>query len=328
MRPPLVHALAVALLLSAYAVGGAMLVAGAGPGDPVTVEGRVTGPDGSAAGEAVVLVGEYGLLTKLSPDELRDIAAQDPGDVTVVDVAADGAFETTVSYERADAAVALTDDKVSEVLRLGHDNATVAFALHERRPQTVHAAAASVSHGEKRTELHLGLVNNGDAAVENLTVTLGGLPDGWTVADVATDGSYDGDRRSVSWAAVPAGAEADATVRLAVPADAAVGDYEVSVAVDSTSHPVAVDDASVEVLPAETPGPTTTVLGGDETTTGGTGSDPPSGTTSPPEPTASPTPSNTPAPVGTTSPGFGVGLAVAALAGAALGVGRSGRGPP
>lgn len=319
MRHPLVPALLVVLLLGAYALAGAAVVGGAAPDEQVTIDGTVTGPDGGAASDAVVLVGEYAMLTKLSPDDLREVAAGEPQDVTVVEVGADGGFATTVAWERADAAVALDDDGISEVVRLGHDNVTLSLALHERRPQVIHAAASSVSHGETETRLFVSLVNNGDEPVENLSVAIEGLPDGWSVAGVETAGTYDAETGTMTWASVPAGAEVDTTVTLTVPADAAVGEYGLTLSAESDSHPVSVDGATVEVLPEETAGPTKTVAGGDGDDATPTSRE--DGTISPP-PTAAGTASPTPSPVGTTSPGFGALVTAVAAGLAALVVRR------
>jgi len=314
MRHPLVPALLVVLLLGAYALAGVAVVDGA-PDERVTVDGTVTDADGAPASDAVVLVGEYAMLTKLSPADLREVAAGEPQDVTVVAVGDDGGFATTVAWERADAAVALDDDGISDVVRLGHDNATLSLALHERRPQVVHAHGSSVSHGETETRLFVSLVNNGDGPVENLSVAIEGLPDGWSVAGVETAGAYEATGRTLSRASVPAGAEVDTTVTLAVPADAAVGEYDVTLSAESDSHPVSVDGATVEVLAEETAGPTKTAVGGDGATT-----TPADVSTANPTPTGTASP--TPSPVGTTSPGFGALAAVGAAGLVALVVGR------
>lgn len=312
MRHPLVPALAVVLLLAAYAAagtavaGGSALVGAPDSADQVTVDGTVTGVDDAPAGDAVVLVGEYGLLSKKSPAELRDIAADDPADLAVVEVADDGSFSTTVDRRQADAVLALSDAGVSETVRLGGENATLSLQLHEHRPQTVYAAVSSVSYGENRTRMYVSLVNNGDAAVENLTVDVTSLPDGWSVADVETDGSYDAASRTLTWRSVPAGAEVDTTVTLVVPEAATVGEYRADLAGSSDAHPVTVEDATVELLPEETAGPTETALGGD-------------GATSTPrytddlETTTTSTPTDTPRPTATSTPGLGVLVALAGL---------------
>jgi hypothetical protein len=263
MRHPLVPAVAVVLLLATYAAAGTALAGGPGPGDQVAVDGTVTGADGSVPGDALVLVGDRAMLTKLSPSELLSVAEDDPQNLAVVEVGEDGAFAATVPWKRADAAVAVSDAGVSEVVRLGHENTTVDLQLHERRPQTVYTAAASFAHDENRTRLHVSLVNNGDGAVEKLTVTVGSLPDGWSVAGVETDGSYDPAARTITWSSVAAGAEVDTTVTLAAPVDVDVGEYEVVFGAASDSHPVEIQDATVEKMPEDTAGPTKTVVGGD-----------------------------------------------------------------
>lgn len=301
MRHQLVPAVLVAVLLVAYGVAGAALAGGAAAGDAVTVEGTVTGTDGAADDDTVVLVGEYAMLAKLSPSELRDVADDDPQDLTVVEVGPDGAFAANVSAARADGAVALSDDGVSETVRLGNQGATLSLRLHERRPQTVRTAATPAGPGEV-TRLHVDMHNNGDHAVENLSVALAALPDGWHVVDADAGGAYDADARALTWASVRASGHVDVTVSISVPEDAAVGEYVVGLRADSDTTPVAVENATVEVR-EETAGPT-------ETRTGSLGGDEQTATETPVTATQSPT--------GTSIPGFGVAAALVALAAAVL----------
>lgn len=303
MRHPLVPAVLVVLLLAAYAVAGVAFAGGADAGDAVTVEGTVTGTDGATTSDAVVLLGEYAMLAKLTPSELREAADENRSDLTVVPVASDGTFATNVSAARADGAVALSDDGVSETVRLGNQGATLSFQLHERRPQSVHAAAAPAEPGEV-TRLHVDLRNNGDHAVRNLSVTVTALPDDWRVVDNDTAGTYDAGERTLAWESVAAGDSIDATITVAVPEDAGVGAYGIGLRADSDTNPISVENATVDVR-EETSGPT-------ETHTGSLGDD---------EATASETPvTATPSPTGTSVPGFGVAVALVALAAAALAV--------
>lgn len=308
MRSDLRSVLAAALLVLVGVSAGATpaLAAGTGTGDEVRIDGTVTGPDGAPAGDSVVLVGDAAMLSKLSPDELRAFAADDPERLTVVPVGDDGQFETTVPRDRAEAAVAVSDAGISEVVRLGRSDASLSLRLHERRPQTVRASASAVSVDDRRTELSVGLINTGDEDVENLSVTLTSLPDGWTVEDVETDGSYRAADATLTWTAVPAGDQVDATVVLRVPEDAPVGEYTVDLRARSDSHPVAVDPVTVHLRPEETEQPTTRVPAGDgdaSTTDRHTATE--RHTTDPP---ARESPTVTPV------PGFEVAAALAALA--------------
>lgn len=317
MRHPLVPTLLVVALLAAYGLGGTALVAGAAGAD-VTVEGTVTGPDGEPAGDAVVLVGEHGLLSKMSPSELRDVAADDPQDLAVVEVVENGSFSATVDRRHADAALALSDGGVSEVADVASGEA-LDLRLHERRPQTVYASAVALSHGERQTDLYLSLVNNGDEAVENMTMSVTSLPDGWSVASVETAGTYDAEAGRLTWSSVPPGAEVDTTLVLDVPADAAVGDYAVEFGATSDSHPVSAEDAPVEVLPEKTAGPTQTVFDDGTPRDTDDGSETDAATpTETPGMTDGTTPTATPA----DSPGFGAVVALAALVAGALLWGR------
>jgi len=264
MRRSLYATLLVLLLVAPPAVG-TTVVAGAGSdGDTershrhdVRISGTVTGVDGAPAGDAVVLFGSDSTLTTFSPDELRDLAAADPANLTVVPADGDGRFEATVARGRAEAAVALTDDGVSDLVFTGRENGTVDFRLYERRPQTVHAHIGAVSHDERRGDLFVNLVNSGDTAVENLSVTLVSIPDGWSVAGVETAGRYRSERRTLTWSSVAPGAEVDTTVVLSVPEGTPPGEYAVELRAGSDIHRVDVESETVEVLPEETPGPTT-----------------------------------------------------------------------
>lgn len=291
---------------STTSTAGTAATADPGPGDDVTVEGTVTGIDGDPASDAVVLIGDEAMLTKLTPEELRDVAADDPRDLTVVEVERDGAFETTVAWKRADGAVALSDDGISEVASIGHRNATLSMALHERRPQTVHTAAGAVSADEHQVQVYVSLVNNDDWTVRTLSLAVTALPEGWAIADVETAGTFHPDDRTLTWASVEPGAEVDTTIVLTVPEDTPVGEYEVGVRADSDTHLVDADAVTVETLPAETAAPTTTSSPGDD---GGT-------------PTAGDDAASSPATTSTTGAGFSIGVALVALALATAGLAR------
>jgi len=228
-----------------------------GPGDDVRIEGSVSGVDGDPAADAAVIVGESATLRERSTDGLRALAAADPPNVTVVRPDHDGAFATTVGWDRADAAVAVSDRGVSELRVLGHENATLALRLHERRPQVVFAHFGSVSHGERRGDLLVSLVNNGEATIRRLWVTVTSLPAGWSVAAVRGDGQYHSANRTLEWASVPPGEEVDTMVVVSVPVTATSREYTVGLEAVSTTHPVTVENETVEVLASETPGPTT-----------------------------------------------------------------------
>jgi len=297
-----VHAralLTVCLLVAA--VGATALTVGANHSDEVTVDGTVTGTDGSPAGDAVVLIGQDATLTTHSPAELLAIAEDDPNDPTGVPVADDGRFSTTLDSRRAEAAVAVSEDETSDLVYLHSENATLDIRLYDHRPQTVHAHLGSVAHDERRAQLFVNLGNSGETTISNLSVTLGELPDGWSVAEARTDGQYHATNRTLAWSSVGPSEEVDTTVVLSVPGDASAGTYTVSLSADSDTHRVDVSDETVEVLPEKTAGPTETVLPGDG------------------EETAASTSATPTSPTATSASGPGMGLAVtlAALAGAA-----------
>ncbi|MXR41685.1 hypothetical protein GRX01_10090 [Halobaculum sp. WSA2] len=228
-----------------------------GPGDDVRIEGTVTGVDGEPAADAAVIVGESGTLRELSTDELRALAAADPPNVTVARVGDDGGFAATVDWDRADAAVAVSDRGVSELRILGHENATLALRPHERRPRTVFAHLGAIGHGERRGDLYLSLVNNDETAVRTLSVRVTSLPERWSIAAVRGDGRFHPANRTIEWSSVAPGEEVDTTVVVATPATPSPGAYSVGLRAASATHPVAIENETVEVRPAETPGPTT-----------------------------------------------------------------------
>lgn len=260
-RHPLVPALVTLLLLGAYAAGGAMLVAAdPGPGDEVSIDGTVTAPDGTAASDAVVLFSSDETLDRFTPDELRAFAEDPPENVTVTTVDGDGRFDATVTWERSEAALAVSDAGISEIVFTGRENTTIDLRLRENRPQTVHAHIGSISHDEQETDLFINLQHNGETAVEDLSVTVDSLPEGWSIERVETDGQYDADSRTLTWASIQPGNEVDTTLVVRAPEDADPGEYTVELRAESTTHDISVADPveTVEILPENTPGPTTT----------------------------------------------------------------------
>ncbi|QZY00661.1 NEW3 domain-containing protein [Halobaculum rubrum] len=301
-----------------------------GPGDDVRIDGTVTGVDGEPAADAAVIVGESGTLRELSTDGLRALAAADPPNVTVVRVGDDGGFAATVDWDRADAAVAVSDRGVSELRILGHENATLALRLHERRPQTVFAHLGSIGQGERRGDLYLSLVNNDGTAVRTLSVRVTSLPEGWSIAAVRGDGRFHPTNRTIEWSSVAPGEEIDTTVVVATPPTPSPGAYAVGLRAASATHPVAIENETVEVRPAETPGPTTAPLrtGGTDTT-GAAGRGSATGDESSTETARASGRSGTADATGTNATGDGLGIATAVvgaaaavLLGVALGRGR------
>ncbi|MFB6281481.1 MAG: NEW3 domain-containing protein [Haloferacaceae archaeon] len=245
------------VVVSVVVLAAAAPVAVGTHADEVVVEGTVTGVDGAPADGGFVLVGEDATLTGFSPDELRALARDDPRNLTVVAVGNDGRFEATVDARRAEAAVAVSDAGISELVYVRGENATLDLRLYAYRPQIVHAHLGAVAADERRAELYVNLANSGDRTVENLSVGIGSLPDGWSVAAVETGGTYRTADRTLAWRTVRPGGTVEATVVLAVPNGTAVGTYRVGLRATSDTHRVRVEPETVEVLPADTPRPTT-----------------------------------------------------------------------
>lgn len=276
----------------------------------VTVNGTVTGIDGTSASDAAVLIGDDSTLTTFSPDELRNIATDPPQNLTVVEVGRHGRFNATLGWLRAEAAVAVSDAGISDLVYIRGENATLSLQLYERRPQTVHAHLGAVGATEQRAELYINLGNSGDTSIENLSVSIVSLPDGWTVANVTTRGTYHPDTRTLTWSSVAPGVEMDdTTVVLTVPEETPVGTYTVELRAESETHRVEVTSETVEVLPEDTATPTPTPSpAGDKT------EDPNTTDTSEytPTPTDEVTGTNA-SPTAASGPGFGLGVAGVAL---------------
>jgi hypothetical protein len=272
----------------------------------ITVDGTVIGVDGTPTSEAVLLVGEDSALTSHSPDELRDLAARDPRNLTVVPVGSDGRFEATLHSRRAEAAVAVSDDGTSDLVYVRGEDTTLELRLHERRPQTVHTHLGGVAADERRAELYVNLVNSGDAPVVNLSVQVDSLPAGWSVAEVTTNGRYHSDNRTLTWGTVTPGGQVDTTVVLRVPEETPAGEYTVGLRADSDTHLVGVAPETVELLPEDTETPTPAPDGDPNPSTSDAGADGGSQSAQPRGTDASSTPA--------TGPGFGTVAAVVALA--------------
>jgi hypothetical protein len=223
----------------------------------------------------------------------------------VIDVDESGYYNSSFDSLEGEAAVALNDHGISRLHYFRGVNQTIGFKLHERRPQVIHGHIGSVSHDEKRAELFVNLVHNGEDPMRNLSVRLVSIPDGWSASEAETSGRYDEANRTLHWAAVEPGAEIDSTVILSVPENRSVGEYPVDVDAISETHTVTASDEIVEVLPENTAAPTTSPPPGDDpnerTTVAATVV--PSTDTSQPNPT----------PTTSSAPGFDAIVAVGAL---------------
>lgn len=314
MRHPLVPALAVLLLLAAFAVGGAVL-ADADTGDTVathaTITGTVTDENGTAVSDAYVLAEPVdGDLLAEHTDGEREVAesllklgATDPDGVNVARTDGAGRFEASVptgTYR----VVAVTADG-ERVSRLNQVEAggTVDLAVDRHAVQELTAGrSVDVPPGETAT-VEVALENTDDEAVRNLTVAVGALPDSWSLTDVATDGSWDPRTRSLHWDEVDPGETVPATLSVSVPEDASRGQYRVPLSATADGHFVeSMTDGWVVVRPPDA-SPTPTVVGGPA---GTVTASPPAATGSGPGEDQVPT------------PGFGLAVALAAVAAAGL----------
>lgn len=302
------------LVVVGLAVGvGSGVAAQPGPGDMVHLDGTVMDPTGTPVENASVLIGDFAMLDKLTPTQLREVAAGEPQDVRVVSVDEEGTYSTDVEWEQADAALALTTNRISKTARLSRENTTRDFQVYPNRPQQVYGHAGAVSADEDQSRLYIGLRNNDDISIQNMSVTISSLPAGWTISSVDTAGEYQSDTQKISWSEVPAGAEIDSTVHFSIPDDADVGDYTVKLTAASQTHQLDGESVMIERLPETTPGPTTTGV------YGGPGGDDQSGDTPAAQsPTTTPKTKTTE----TSQPGFTSVVSMIALAVFVLGLVR------
>lgn len=321
MRHPLRPAALFVLAVVAYALLGVAVAdaTGASVADP-RISGQVTDENGTPVGDAYVLLEPTSGATLVEAtdgdqavaESLLKLAQSDPDGVTVVRTGEDGTYSATIGSDQV-RVVAVTADarRVStrHAVEVPGDNATVDLEVDRNRVLHVDADTAGPVAPGNETAVAVRIPNPDDEAVRSLSLAIGGLPEGWTLAGVDTNGSYDVDAQLVNWERVPPGEAATATLHVRVAAGAERGHHSVPLTADSDSHFVEdFDDGRVVVRPANAT-PTPTAVGGEAT----------SATTTTPRVTGAltSTPTETsptgPPPTSTTSPGFGLVVALAGL---------------
>lgn len=302
MQRPTVVALLFVLVVSGYALAGFAVVGvasgavGGGPAgaaETVTVAGQVTDEDGQPVADAYVLLEptptEH-LADALEGDRTIDgmllrFGMADVDGVTVAKTDEEGRFTASVpADEYAVIAVAENPRAVSELhtVEATGDETTVDLQVDPHRVVSVDLdVPGRVAPGETAT-ITVALDNPDDRPVESLSMDLG-LPDGWAVEAVETDGEWDADARRFHWDSVPAGERVEATLTVRVPGDAERGSYSVELTGDSESHFVEYAGyTTVDVLPPGatptetqtphhdefTPSPTHEGAGSDDSTAG------------------------------------------------------------
>lgn len=290
MRHPLVPPLLVVLALVCYAVIGAVAVGSAAPAPNATVTGTVTDDDGRPVADAAVVLEptDGDLLVEHTDGEravvesLLKVAETDPDGVTVVHTDGDGRFTAAVPEGRY-RVVAVTRERVSPLRDVdATGGTTVDLTVDRHRVLRVESEFDDPVAPGNTSTVTLRVANPDDEAVGSLSVVVGDLPAGWTVAGVDTAGSYDADARRLTWERVPAGGTASATLQVRVPADAAHDRYRVPLAAESASHFVEHGDVVTVVVRPANATPTPTSIGADLNETGtppsdGDGETPPSG---------------------------------------------------
>lgn len=228
-----------------------------------TVTGTVTYANGTAAGDATVLVGNRTRLANASPAELRELAAGDPQGVATTRTDAAGNYSLTPGDDvPADAVVAVSDDGVSQVQPF--EAGPVDLTLRPDRTLAVETPSVRAEPGSRAT-VSFQLVNDGNDPVKGLEVTLGRLPDGWNVVDAAPgSATYSSATRTFSWDTVEPGEQVTAEMRLFVAVDAEKRPHHIPVFADSDSHVVRSGNLSVTVA-YPTDEPSGTAADGDGT---------------------------------------------------------------
>lgn len=225
-----------------------------------TLSGTVSYANGSAAGDAVVLVGQRAFFEKASPGELREVAAGSPQDVAVAETDDAGSYSLTVGESvDAEAVVAVSSAGISRVQSF--EPGELDLTIRDTRTLRLEVVNASTEPGG-RTTVEFHLRNTGDVAVENLKVRVGSLPEGWNVVSTESEaGTYSTANQTFVWDAVEPGESASATLRLFVAIDADRTTHELPVVATSATHDIDANNASVTVAyPDE--GPTETAVGG------------------------------------------------------------------
>lgn len=223
-----------------------------------TLSGTVTDGNGSAVGDAVVLVGSRAFFEKASPSQLRQAAEDDPQDVAVAETDADGTYSLTVGEGvDAEAVVAVSPAGVSRVRSF--EAGEMDLTIRTTKPLELQLSDANTEPGG-RTTVEFRLKNTDDAAVEGLQVTLGKLPEGWNVVSGETEsGTFSSANRTFTWDAIEPGAWVGAEVRLFVAIDAERTTHELPVFATSATHDVAAGNVSVTVAyPGDGPSETAT----------------------------------------------------------------------
>ncbi len=320
---------AVAVVLAAAAVPATAAVgspqrtstadAPAVPDANQVLSGTVTSTDGEPFTDGYVLAvaeANASLAVSATPAELLAAAeADDPG-VYAAQVGDDGRYSLSLPTDGTYYVVATDGVNVSAAADVAVEGETT----HDPTVTTVTEADVSLAAGSAGTTtpgeavpMIVRTSNPTPHVLGPITVTVGDLPEGWTVTgNQSTDGEWDGEESTWQWSRLPADERAAGTLTVAIPDDAELGEHEIPVTV--TVGDVVVHEATWTVSVQEettttTPGTTTAAPG---TTTA------PNGTIA-----------TTTAPSGTTeadgdggSPGFGPVAVLFALALLSLGARR------
>lgn len=262
---------------AAAAAGPAQGVAlsGSTDGKTATVSGTVVTENGtSVTGASVLLEPVDGELMAEYTDGGQDVAESllklaetDPDGLTVARTDDDGRFSASVAEGRY-RVVAVTRERLSPLREVdATGGATVDLAVNRHQVLHVDAERAGPVAPGNTTTVAVRIENPDDDPVRSLSVTVGDLPSGWTLAEVETGGRYDAGAGRITWDRVDPNETAVAHLRIDVPEDAERGRHRVPLTATSDEHFVEqFGDGTVVVRPADAT-PTPTVAGGDANTT-------------------------------------------------------------
>lgn len=318
-RTALLAAVTVAVAALAVPSTGAVAAPGGPPaaeaaavtGANSVLSGTVTTADGEPFTDGYVLAvteANASFVRGSSPATLFAAAEANESGVYAAPIRDDGSYSLSLPENGTYSVVATDGTNVSAVAGVTVDGAT-ALDLTVEPVTAADVSLAAGSAGETTPGDTVPMVvrvpNPAEHVVGPVTVTVGDLPEGWTVAsNQSADGEWVGAESTWRWSLLPTDQRAAGTLTVAIPEDAATGEYEVPVTVTVGDVVVREGTWTVSVEEPSTATPGTTAPG----------------TTTPAGTTANGTPA-TAAPNGTTAadgdgsvPGLGALAALAALA--------------
>ncbi|MFB6221731.1 MAG: PGF-CTERM sorting domain-containing protein [Halolamina sp.] len=252
MRLPVLAAVVLTLVVAPVAAVGTP-VSPATSADAVTAENTISGTvsylNGTPVAGATVLVGNQSLFENASTDELRNLAADPPADVATARTNESGAYALTVNDSvNAEAVIAVSPNGVSQLRR--YQSGTVNLTLRTTEPLSFETSSVTSEPGGRAT-VTFTLEHTGDQPVEGLKLTLGSLPDGWNIASSSSEtATYYEANRTFTWGTVAPGETVSAELKLFVAIEAIDEEaetFQFPMFAGSSTHPVDAEPIEVTV---------------------------------------------------------------------------------